>query len=168
MLASSRLILFGLTPTISMSTHFIQKRVHEMHGSIGETAECSWREVRRSPRLPIDVLILPADVPNTLFSRYDRWISRCRSDGKDYRLTPRNNPISPPQSPRNCPPSPPLPTHLSPSPSSSLALRKRTTQTFHMHVEESINDSVSVDRSILGIDHSGAIGNNDLVVAVQR
>jgi len=31
--------------------------------------------------------------------------------------------------------------------------------------EESINDSVSVN---LGIDHSGAIGNNDLVVAVQR
>jgi len=31
-------------------------------------------------------------------------------------------------------------------------------------VEESINDSVSVD---LGINHSGAIGNNELVVAVQ-
>ena len=32
-----------------------------------------------------------------------------------------------------------------------------------MFVEESINDSVSVD---LGIDHSGAIANNELVVAV--
>ena len=32
-------------------------------------------------------------------------------------------------------------------------------------VEESINDSISVD---LGIDHCGAIGNNDLLVAVQR
>ena len=33
------------------------------------------------------------------------------------------------------------------------------------NIEESISDSVSAD---LGIDHSGAIGNNDLVVAVQR
>ena len=32
-------------------------------------------------------------------------------------------------------------------------------------VEESINDSVSVD---LGTCNTGAIGNNDLVVAVQR
>jgi len=34
-----------------------------------------------------------------------------------------------------------------------------------MLAEESINDSVSVD---LGICNPGAVGNNDLVVAVQR
>ena len=33
------------------------------------------------------------------------------------------------------------------------------------YLNASMNDSVSVD---LDIDHSGAIGNNDLVVAVQR
>ena len=32
-------------------------------------------------------------------------------------------------------------------------------------VEESINNSISVN---LGIDHPGAIGNNDLLVAIQR
>jgi len=42
---------------------------------------------------------------------------------------------------------------------------KITDQARDLLVEESINDSVSVD---LGIDHSGAIGNNELVVAVQR
>ena len=42
---------------------------------------------------------------------------------------------------------------------------KITDQARDLLVEESINDSVSVD---LGIDHSGAIGNNEPVVAVQR
>ena len=38
-------------------------------------------------------------------------------------------------------------------------------QTDRPDVEESMSDSVSVD---LGICNPGAIGNNDLVVAVQR
>jgi len=46
-----------------------------------------------------------------------------------------------------------------------LWARVRVTFRVRVSVEESINDSVSVD---LGICNPGSIGNNDLVVAVQR
>jgi len=51
-----------------------------------------------------------------------------------------------------------LPCHNNIRPTCRLSVKR-------LFVEESINDSISVD---LGICNTGGIGNNELVVAVQR